>query len=134
VHAVGELPHLLSGADVVVLSVPLTDGTRGLVDAQFLAHMHDGALLVNAARGPVVLTESLTTELISGRLCAALDVTEPEPLPADHPLWGLPNCMITPHVAGSVRGFLPRAYRLVGAQIQRFVSGEPLVNVVHDGY
>ena len=134
VHAVTELPRLLPGADVVVLLVPLTAATRGLVDADFLAAMPDGALLVNAARGPVADTSALVAELTSGRLRAALDVTDPEPLPADHPLWELPNVLLTPHVAGSVRGLLPRAYRLVGEQVRRFVAGTPLVNTVVDGY
>ncbi|WKU04538.1 2-hydroxyacid dehydrogenase [Micromonospora sp. HUAS LYJ1] len=134
VHAVTELPRLLPEADVVVLLVPLTDATRGLVDAAFLAAMPDGALLVNAARGPVADTPALVAELTSGRLRAALDVTDPEPLPADHPLWELPNVLLTPHVGGSVRGLLPRAYRLVGEQVRRFVAGSPLINTVVDGY
>ncbi|MDG4785446.1 2-hydroxyacid dehydrogenase [Micromonospora sp. WMMD1102] len=134
VYAVDDLPALLPEADVVVLLVPLTDATRGLVDAGFLAAMRDGALLVNAARGPVVETEALVAELVTGRLSAALDVTEPEPLPAGHPLWDLPNVLLTPHVGGSVRGLLPRGYRLAGQQLRRFVAGEPLVNVVVDGY
>ncbi|WP_091339802.1 2-hydroxyacid dehydrogenase [Micromonospora rhizosphaerae] len=134
VHGVDELPSLLPEADVVVLLVPLTEQTRGLVDEKFLAAMPDGALLVNAARGPVARTSALVAELTSGRLRAALDVTDPEPLPADHPLWELPNVLLTPHVAGSVRGLLPRAYRLVGEQVRRFAAGEPLVNRVVDGY
>jgi phosphoglycerate dehydrogenase-like enzyme len=134
VHGVEELPRLLPHADVVVLVVPLTPATTGLVDAEFLAAMPDGALLVNAARGPVVDTAALTAELASGRIAAATDVTNPEPLPADHPLWDMPNLLLTPHVAGSVRGLLPRAYRLVGAQLRRIAAGEPLENVVTDGY
>lgn len=134
VHGVDELPRLLPEADVVVLLVPLTEQTRGLVDAAFLAAMADGALLVNAARGPVADTAALTKELSTGRISAALDVTDPEPLPAGHPLWDMPNVLITPHVAGSVRGLLPRAYRLVGAQLRRYVAGETLENQVHDGY
>lgn len=134
VHAVAELPALLPEADVVVLIVPLTAQTRGLVDAGFLAAMRDGALLVNAARGPVVDTDALITALSGGRIAAALDVTDPEPLPAGHPLWALPNVLITPHVAGAVRGLLPRAYRLIGAQLRRFAAGEPLENQVVDGY
>jgi phosphoglycerate dehydrogenase-like enzyme len=134
VHGVDELPQLLPSADVVVLVVPLTPATTGLVDAAFLAAMPDGALLVNAARGPVVDTPALTAELAAGRLAAAVDVTDPEPLPADHPLWEMPNFLLTPHVAGSVRGLLARAYRLVGAQLRRYVAGQPLENVVSDGY
>ncbi|MBQ1069081.1 2-hydroxyacid dehydrogenase [Micromonospora sp. D75] len=134
VHGVDELPALLPEADVVVLLVPLTDRTRGLVDEKFLAAMPDGALLVNAARGPVVSTPALLAELTSGRLRAAVDVTDPEPLPADHPLWELPNLLLTPHIGGSVRGLLPRAYRLVAEQLRRYVAGEELTNRVVDGY
>lgn len=134
VHEVNELPRLLPLADVVVLLVPLTAQTRGLVDANFLAAMADGALLVNAARGPVADTAALTKELSTGRLRAALDVTDPEPLPAEHPLWQLPNVLLTPHVAGSVRGLLPRAYRLVGEQLRRYAAGQPLANQVRAGY
>jgi phosphoglycerate dehydrogenase-like enzyme len=134
VHGIDELPALLPDADVVVLLVPLTDATRGMVDAAFLARMRDGALLVNAARGPVVVTGALTAELATGRLGAAVDVTDPEPLPADHPLWTMPNFLLTPHVAGSVRGLLPRAYGLVGDQLRRFAAGQPLLNEVRDGY
>ncbi|TDB77310.1 2-hydroxyacid dehydrogenase [Micromonospora sp. KC723] len=134
VHAVDDLSRLLPAADVVVLLVPLTDATRGMVDERFLAAMPDGALLVNAARGPVVRTDALVAEVSGGRLRAALDVTDPEPLPAEHPLWRLPHVLLTPHVAGSVRGLLPRAYRLVGEQLRRFTAGEPLANTVVDGY
>lgn len=134
VYGVTDLPALLPAADIVVLLVPLTNATRGLVDARFLAAMPDGSLLVNAARGPVVDTEALVAELSTGRISAALDVTDPEPLPADHPLWSLPNVLLTPHVAGSVRGLLPRAYRLVGEQLRRYAAGEPLRNQVRDGY
>jgi phosphoglycerate dehydrogenase-like enzyme len=134
VHGVDELPRLLPDADVVVILVPLTAATTGLVDAEFLAAMPDGALLVNAARGPIADTAAITAEVSSGRLGLATDVTDPEPLPADHPLWTLPNVLITPHVAGSVLGFLPRAYGLVGSQLRRYVAGQPLDNVVADGY
>jgi phosphoglycerate dehydrogenase-like enzyme len=134
VHGVDELPRLLPLADVVVLVVPLTPATAGLVDAEFLAAMPDGALLVNAARGPVVDTDALTAELATGRIAAAVDVTRPEPLPADHPLWGLPNLLLTPHVGGSVSGLLPRAYRLIGEQVRRLSAGQPLENVVTNGY
>jgi phosphoglycerate dehydrogenase-like enzyme len=134
VHGVDELPALLPEADIVVVIVPLTVQTRGMIDAAFLAAMPDGALLVNAARGPVADTAALLAEVSTGRIGAAVDVTDPEPLPADHPLWTLPNVLITPHVAGSVRGLLPRAYGLVGAQLRRFVAGEPLDNQVVGGY
>ncbi len=134
VHGVEDLPRLLPDADVVVLVVPLTEQTRGLVDAAFLAALPDGALLVNAARGPVVDTAALITELAGGRISAALDVTDPEPLPAGHPLWRMPNVFITPHIGGNVRGLLPRAYDLAGRQLRRFTAGEPLVNRVVEGY
>jgi phosphoglycerate dehydrogenase-like enzyme len=134
VRGVDELPSLLPHADVVVLIVPLTGQTRRMVDGRFLAAMPDGALLVNAARGPVVDTAALLAEVSTGRIGAALDVTDPEPLPTDHPLWALPNVLLTPHVGGSVRGLLPRAYRLVGQQLRRFAAGEPLINQVRDGY
>jgi phosphoglycerate dehydrogenase-like enzyme len=134
VHGVEDLPALLPHADVVVLVVPLTDATRGLVDAAFLAAMPDGALLVNAARGPVVDTGALVAELAGGRIWAALDVTDPEPLPAGHPLWKIPNVFITPHIGGTVHGLLPRAYRLAGDQLRRFVAGEPLINQVLGDY
>ncbi|WP_089246214.1 2-hydroxyacid dehydrogenase [Asanoa hainanensis] len=134
VHPVSALPSLLPAADVVVVIVPLTAETRGLVSAPFLAAMKDGALLVNAARGPVADTAALVDAVSTGRIGAALDVTEPEPLPAGHPLWDLPNVLITPHVAGSVRGLHPRAYRLVGDQLRRFVAGDPLANEVVGGY
>ena len=134
VHGVAELADLLPYAEIVVLVVPLTGETRGMVDAAFLAALPDGALLVNAARGPVADTAALVAELRTGRISAALDVVDPEPLPAGHPLWHLPNVLITPHVGGAVRGLLPRAYRLVGDQLRRYVAGEPLINEVVDGY
>ena len=121
-------------ADIVILLVPLTPETTGLVDARFLARLPDGALVVNAARGPVVDTDALLAELTSGRLRAAFDVTDPEPLPADHPLWTAPNFLLTPHVAGNVRGFPRRAYTLVREQIERYVAGEDLINVVTGNY
>ncbi|MFE9851234.1 2-hydroxyacid dehydrogenase [Streptomyces sp. NPDC005576] len=131
VHALDQLPALLPRADVVILSTPLNPSTRGLVDAAFLAAMPDGALLVNVARGPVVDTKALLAELESGRLRAALDVTDPEPLPAGHPLWHAPHVLISPHVGGSTSAFLPRAKRLIAGQLTRFAAGEPVRNVVH---
>ncbi|MGW7007483.1 2-hydroxyacid dehydrogenase [Streptomyces sp. NPDC054933] len=130
VHAVAELPDLLPGADVVILVTPLTEQTRNLVDADFLARMPDGALLVNVARGAVVDTKALLGELESGRLCAALDVTEPEPLPAGHPLWHAPGALITPHVGGSSSAFPPRARRLLCEQLRLYITGEPLRNII----
>ena len=134
VYPVTDLPWLLPDADVVVLLVPLTAATRGMVDSRFLGRMRDGALLVNAARGPIVDTAALLAELQSLRLRAALDVTDPEPLPGDHPLWNAPGLLLTPHVAGSVHGVLAPAYRLVGDQLRRYAAGEPLQNVVTEGY
>ncbi|GAB2614068.1 2-hydroxyacid dehydrogenase [Streptomyces capparidis] len=130
VRPLRDLSHLLPRADVVILVTPLTDETRGLVDAGFLARMRDGALLVNVGRGAVVDTKALLPELESGRLHAALDVTDPEPLPPGHPLWHAPNVLISPHVGGSSSAFLPRARRLVRAQVRRYLSGDPLENVI----
>ncbi|MFG3007128.1 2-hydroxyacid dehydrogenase [Streptomyces calvus] len=130
VHPLTDLPALLPEADVVVLSTPLTETTRHLVDAAFLARMKDGALLVNVARGGVVDTEALLTEVESGRIGAALDVTDPEPLPAEHPLWRAPGVLISPHVGGPTSAFLPRAKRLLVDQLRRFVNQEELRNVI----
>lgn len=130
VHASSDLLGLLPGADIVVLAVPLTDDTRGMVDIDFLARMRDGALLVNLARGSVVDTDALVAAVASGRIRAALDVTDPEPLPPGHPLWTLPGVLISPHVGGNSSAFLPRARRLVADQLRRFVTGQPLASVV----
>jgi phosphoglycerate dehydrogenase-like enzyme len=128
VLSLSALPDLLPGIDVVILIVPLTDETRGLVDAAFLGRMKPGSLLVNVARGPVVVTEDLVAALESGRVTAALDVTDPEPLPPGHPLWRAPGVLISPHVGGNSSAFEPRAQRLVAAQLRRWRSGEPLDN------
>jgi phosphoglycerate dehydrogenase-like enzyme len=130
VAGVADLPDLLPRADVVVLCLPLNDATRGMVDAGFLARMRDGALLVNVARGGVVDTGALVPEVVSGRIRAALDVTEPEPLPPGHPLWTAPGVLLTPHVGGDSTAFLPRAYRLIVDQFRRLAAGEPLHHVV----
>jgi phosphoglycerate dehydrogenase-like enzyme len=129
-----ELPDLLPEADVVVLLAPATAETRGLVDAGFLRRMKPGALLVNAARGTLVDHEALAAAAREGRVRAALDVTDPEPLPDGHPLWSTPGVLVTPHVAGSSAHWLERAYALVGDQLRRFAGGEPLVNVRDSGY
>ncbi len=134
VHAIAELPELLPTADVVILIVPLTSETRGLVDAGFLAAMKQDALLVNLARGAVVVTDDLLAALHDGRVRAALDVTDPEPLPADHPLWDAPGVLISPHAGGASTAMWPRAHRLVREQLARFVAGEPLVNVMTGEY
>ena len=123
------LPRLLPEADVVVLLAPLSVETKGIVDAKFLAQMKEGALLINAARGGIVDTSALIDALNAGRIHAALDVTDPEPLPPDHPLWQAPNVLITPHIAGGTTRWRSRAYRLAGEQLRRYVAGEPLLNV-----
>jgi phosphoglycerate dehydrogenase-like enzyme len=130
VRAITELPGLLNRADVVVVLVPVTDETRQLVNKDFLRAMKDGALLVNASRGVVVDTEALLEALTSGRITAALDVTDPEPLPEGHPLWQAPGLLLTPHVGGAVYGFPERAYKLVGEQLARLAGGKPLLNVI----
>ncbi|MFB8178858.1 2-hydroxyacid dehydrogenase [Streptomyces sp. NPDC055966] len=130
VHPIADVLSLLPDADVVIVSTPLTPATHRLVDAEFLARMKDGALLVNVARGSVVDTEALLAELKSGRITAALDVTDPEPLPPGHPLWQAPGVLISPHVGGPSSAFRPRAERLLVDQLTRFVNREPLRNVI----
>ncbi|WP_322938380.1 2-hydroxyacid dehydrogenase [Nocardioides bizhenqiangii] len=134
VRTIDDLPSLLPDADVVILVVPLTADTRGLVDAAFLARMKDGALLVNLARGPVVVTDDLVAALSTGRIHAAVDVVDPEPLPEDHPLWDVPNLLVSPHVGGASSAMWPRAHRLVRDQLHRFAGGGPLANVVTGEY
>ncbi len=130
VVAMSELHRLLPEADVVVLAVPLNVHTTGLVDDSFLSQMREGSLLVNVARGGVVDTEALVRHAQQGRIRAALDVTDPEPLPPDHPLWRTPGVLISPHVGGDTSAFLPRARALVQAQINRWHNGEPLAHIV----
>jgi phosphoglycerate dehydrogenase-like enzyme len=130
VHAVTELSRLLPDAEVVIVIAPLTPETEGLLDAAALALLPDDALLVNVARGPLVDTDALVAETGSGRLRAALDVTDPEPLPPDHPLWRIPNVLISPHVGGASTAFFPRADRLVSAQLRRFAAGQELENQI----
>ncbi|WP_433503860.1 2-hydroxyacid dehydrogenase [Pseudonocardia halophobica] len=134
VHGIDEVHDLLPQHDVCVVIVPLTDETRGLVDKDFLAAMPDGAVLVNGARGPVADTDALLAELRSGRLRAALDVTDPEPLPAGHPLWEAPGLLLTPHVGGSVPAAMSRAFRVMREQLGYFARGEEPPNVVRNGY
>jgi phosphoglycerate dehydrogenase-like enzyme len=133
-RAIADLPDLLPDHEVVAIAVPHTPATHRLVDAAFLAAMPDGGLLVNIARGGIVDTDALLAELSAGRLRAFLDVTDPEPPPPDHPLWDAPNLVLTPHVGGGTTGWEGRAYRLVRDQVLRFDAGEPLTNVVTDGY
>ena len=130
VHGIDELPALLPEQDVVVVITPLTDATAGLVDAGFLAAMKDGALLVNVARGKVADTDALLAEAASGRLRVAVDVTDPEPLPADHPLWSTPNVLVSPHVGGASTAFRPRALALVRRQLAAYAEDRPLESVV----
>ncbi|HEX2103056.1 MAG TPA: NAD(P)-dependent oxidoreductase [Solirubrobacteraceae bacterium] len=134
VHAVDELPCLLPSADVVVNLLPATEETRGLVGAEALAAMPRGGLLVNAGRGSTVDTDALLRALHAGHVRAVLDVTEPEPLPADHPLWSAPGLIVTPHSAGDTPGAERKAWALAGDQLRRHAAGEPLRNVVSGGY
>jgi phosphoglycerate dehydrogenase-like enzyme len=134
VRAIDDLPALLPVHDVVVLALPSTPDTAGLVGADFLAAMRDSAVLVNVARGAIVQTDALVAELRAHRLRAFLDVTDPEPLPPEHPLWDAPNLLLTPHVGGGTRGWEERAYALVREQVRRYLAGEPLDNQVAHGY
>lgn len=130
VHPVSDLDRLLPHAEIVILILPATEESRGLIGARQLSLMRQGALLVNAARGPIVDTDALVASLQSRRIRAALDVTEPEPLPEGHPLWSCPNLLITPHVGASTPQFTPRALQTAAAELRRYMNGEPLKNVV----
>jgi phosphoglycerate dehydrogenase-like enzyme len=130
VHAVSELDALLPQAEIVILILPLTAESHHLIGEKQISLMRQGALLVNAARGPIVDTNALVEALQSGRIRAALDVTDPEPLPEDHPLWNCPNLLLTPHVAGWTPQFAPRALQTAAAELRRYRNGEPLQNVV----
>lgn len=134
VKTLAALPELLPEADVVVLIVPLTGETRGMIGAEQIALMKQGTLLVNAARGPVVDADALLAALREGRIRAAVDVTDPEPLPDGHPLWSAPNLLLTPHVAGSSPNFMRRAMQLAGDQIRRMQLGETVINIVTGEY
>lgn len=133
VHGIDELSTLLPRHDVVFLILPLTDATRHLVGTDFLSRMPRNSLLVNVARGGIVDTDALVEACASGRVRAALDVTDPEPLPADHPLWRTEGVLITPHVGGASSAFEPRALRLLRHELGRFGAGAPLRNVVTTG-
>ncbi|NNN07606.1 MAG: 2-hydroxyacid dehydrogenase [Acidimicrobiaceae bacterium] len=130
IHAGSELPALLAHADIVVVSLPLTEETTHLVDREFLSHMSDHSLLVNVGRGPLVDTDAMLFEATRGRLRFALDVVDPEPLPPDHPLFGLSNVLITPHVGGATSAMSPRIIKLITGQVQRLQRGEEPINVV----
>lgn len=134
VAGVNQLDDLLNQADIVLLTAPLTSETRGMIDAQRIGKMKQGALLVNAARGALVDTEALLQALQAKKIRAALDVTDPEPLPADHPLWKAPNLLLTPHVGGDSENFMARAFQLVREQVERMVKGERLMNIVAGEY
>ncbi len=134
VNPVIDLPDLLPEADVVILLAPLTRETTGMADSRFLARMKDGALLVNAARGSLVVTADLVAEVSAGRLFAALDVTDPEPLEPGHPLWHLPNVLITPHVGASTPVSWLTATAFVRSQVDRYLAGQPLANVITGDY
>jgi phosphoglycerate dehydrogenase-like enzyme len=133
VHGVDELPSLLGAAEIVILTLPGGDATRGIVDDAFLAALPDGALVVNVGRGSLVDTDALVDHVRRGRVRAAIDVVDPEPLPPGHPLWSLPSVLITPHVGGASSAMGPRIARLVRSQIDRMLAGEEPRNVVLGG-
>lgn len=130
VRGIDELPTLLPNADIVIVGVPLTESTTGLVGESFLAALPDGALVVNIARGKVADTDAILAEAERGRLRFALDVTDPEPLPAAHPLFALPNVLVSPHVGGASTAMIPRMARLLREQIERMLRGDEPLNVV----
>ena len=130
VRGLADLDAILGDAEILVNVLPLTRDTSGMLDARRLGLLPDGALLVNAGRGRTIETAALVEELKAGRIRAVLDVTDPEPLPADHPLWELPNVLISPHMAGDSPGSTIRSFELAGDQIRRFAAGEPLINEV----
>ena len=129
-HTMSEFDGLLPTFDVIILILPATPETINLMDKRRLGLMKDGALLVNVARGTIVDTDALLDEVKAGRIRAALDVTNPEPLPADHPLWRAPGVIISPHVGGNSSAFEPAMRELLAQQLARLVSGEALLNVV----
>ncbi len=130
VFAVGDLDKLLPQAEIVILILPSTPETQGLIGASQFALMRQGALLVNAARGTIIDTNALIDALQAGKIRAAIDVTDPEPLPDGHPLWSCPNLLITPHVGGSSPQFARNALRVAAEELRRCMNGEPLHNVV----
>ena len=131
--AITDLNKHLPTLDVVILILPLTKESKHLFDAKRLSLMKDGALLVNVARGPIVETDALVKELNSGRITAALDVTDPEPLPKDHPLWKAKGVLISPHIGGDTTAFESRARRLIESQLNLLADGKPLNNVIVSG-
>jgi phosphoglycerate dehydrogenase-like enzyme len=130
VHAIDELPALLPHAEIVIAGLPGGRETHGLVDDAFLSALPDGALVVNVGRGGLIDTDALVDHVRRGRIRAALDVTDPEPLPPDHPLWTLPGVLISPHVGGATSAMRPRIVRLIRTQIDRMLRDDPPINVV----
>jgi phosphoglycerate dehydrogenase-like enzyme len=130
VYPIDELDKLIPQAQVIVLILPSNADTRHLISVSQLELMKQGTLLVNAARGPIVDTDALVHALNAGKIRAALDVTDPEPLPLEHPLWKCPNLLITPHIGGSSTQFAPRSIRTAELELRRYMAGEPLRNVV----
>ena len=133
VHGPDELLELAAGHDILVSVLPLNDKTHHLVGRDVLAALPDGALVVNVGRGAVVDTDALTREVVSGRLQCAIDVVDPEPLPAGHPLWSAENALITPHVGGNASAFEPRILKLLKRQLEALAAGETPVNLVQQG-
>lgn len=133
VHEIADLHDVLARTEILIASLPGGDATRHVLDAAALAALPEGALVVNVGRGPLIDTDALVAEVRSGRLRAALDVTDPEPLPEDHPLWSLPGALVVPHVGGASSAMTPRITRLIRRQIERLAAGEPPLNVVIGG-
>lgn len=133
VHGSDELIDLAAHHEVLIVITPLSDSTRGLVGKELLAALPDGALVINVARGAVVDSDALTAEVVSGRLHAAVDVFDPEPLPSDHPLWAAPNAIITPHNGGNTGAFWPRVVKLLRSQLEAFAEGRKPQNLVVPG-
>ncbi len=133
VHGSDELLDLLPGAEIVILTLPGAEATRHIINDAALSAMPNGALVVNVGRGPLIDTDALVQHIGRGRLRAALDVTDPEPLPEDHPLWTLPGVIIVPHVGGASSAMRPRSIRLIRTQIERMLAGEDPLNVVIPG-
>lgn len=130
IFSIDSVNELLPSAEIVIVAVPLSEDTTGLVDDAFLSLMQDGALFVNISRGPVAHTDALLKHASSGRLRLALDVTDPEPLPDGHPLFALSNVLISPHVGGATSAAMPRMGRLLKEQINRMLEGKEPINVV----
>jgi phosphoglycerate dehydrogenase-like enzyme len=133
VHAISDLATVLAATDILIASLPGGDETRHLLDDAMLSALPDGALVVNVGRGALIDTDALVDHVSRGRLRAALDVTDPEPLPEEHPLWTLPGVLVSPHVGGASSAMRPRIARLVTRQIERMRAGEPPLNVVIGG-